>query len=82
MLSEATLLAFYNSDKELVLENDVSEYRQGSVLLQDGKPVAYAIRSLSSAERHYAHVEKEMLSVLFSLSKFHHYTWSRCHCGD
>ena len=77
ILSEAPVLAFYNSDKELVLENDASEYGLGSVLLQDGKPVAYASRSLSSAERHYAQIEKEMLSVLFGLNKFHHYTYGR-----
>ena len=77
MLAEAPVLAFYNSDKELVLENDASEYGLGSVLLQDGKPVAYASRSLSSSERHYAQIEKEMLSVLFGLSKFHHYTYGR-----
>ena len=77
MLAEAPVLAFYNSDKELVLENDASEYGLGSVLLQDGKPVAYASRSLSSAERHYAQIEKEMLSVLFGLCKFHHYTYGR-----
>ena len=75
MLAEAPVLAFYNSDKELVLENDASEYGLGSVLLQDGKPVAHASRSLSSAERHYAQIENEILSVLFGLSKFHHYTY-------
>ena len=60
-----------------MLENDASEYGLGSVLLQDGKPVAYASRSLSSAERRYAQIENEMLSVLFGLSKFHHYTYGR-----
>ena len=75
--AEAPVLAFYNSDKELVLENDASEYGLGSVLLQDGKPVAYASRSLSSVERHYAQIEKEMLSVLFGLRKFHHYKYGR-----
>ena len=68
MLAEVPVLAFYNSDKELVLENDASEYGLGSVLLQDVKPVVYASRSLSSAERRYAQIEKEMLSVLFGLS--------------
>ena len=46
----------------------------GSVLLQDGKPVAYASQPLFSAERRYPQIENEMLSVLFGLSKFHHYT--------
>ena len=77
MLAEAPVLAFYNSDKELVLENDASEYGLWSVLLQNGKPVAYASRSLSLSERHYAMTENEMLSVLFGLNTFHHHTYNR-----
>ena len=42
-----------------------------------GKSVAYTSHSLSCAERHYAQTEKEMLSLLLGLSKFHHYTYGR-----
>ena len=76
VLAEAPVLAFYNSDKELVLENDASEYGLGSVLLQDNKPVAYASRSLSSAERHCAQIEVWFEQVL----PLH--VRPRCHCGD
>ena len=77
ILTDAPVLAFYNSDKELVLENDASKYGLGSVLLQNGKPLLYASRSLPSAERNYAQIEKEMLSVLLSFWKFQHYTCGR-----
>ena len=77
MLSEALVFAFYNSDNELVLENDASKYGLGSVLLQNGNPLVYASRSLPSAERIYAQIEKEMLSVLLSFRKFQHYTCGR-----
>ena len=40
-------------------------------------PLIIASRSMYSHERHYAQVEKEMLSVLFGLCKFHHYTYGR-----
>ena len=79
MLTQAPVLAFYNLSKELVLENDMSNYGLGSGLLQDGigKSVAYTSHSLSCAERHYAQIEKEMLSLLLGLGKLHHYTYRR-----
>jgi len=76
-LTTAPVLQYYNPDRPLFLENDSSEYGIGSVISQDGKPVAYASRSLSDAERRYAQIEKEMLSVVFGLKKFHHYTYGR-----
>ncbi len=77
LVTNTPVLTFYNTNKELVLENDASEYGIGSVLLQEGKPVAYASRSLSDAERRYAQIEKEMLAIAFGLEKFHHYTFGR-----
>ena len=35
--------------------------------MQGVKPVAFASRALSPAERNYAQTEKEMLAVLFGL---------------
>jgi len=77
MITQATVLAFYNPTKDLVIENDACEYGLGSVLLQNGKPIAYASRSLSDAETRYAQIECEMLAVVFGLEKFHHYVYGR-----
>ncbi len=77
MISNTPVLGYYDPQGELTLENDASEYGLGSALMQDGKPVAYASRSLLSAERQYAQIEKEMLAVVYGLEKFHHYTFGR-----
>ena len=74
MLINAPLLAFYDPTKEVRLENDASEYGLGSALFQEGKPVAYASRTLTETEKWYAQIEKEMLTVSFGLEKFHHDT--------
>ena len=50
MLTNATVHAFYNPTKELRLENDASECGLGSALFQEGKPVAYASRTLTETE--------------------------------
>ena len=51
---EAPLLIYFNPDKELVLQVDSSKDGLGAALLQDGKPIVYASRALTSAERHWS----------------------------
>lgn len=77
MITSSPVLAFYDPSGELTLENDASEYGIGSVLMQNGKPVAFSSRTLSSSERNYAQIEKEMLAIVYGLEKFHHYTYGR-----
>jgi transposase InsO family protein len=49
----------------------------GAVLLQNDRPIAYAARSLTSAESNYSIIEKELLAVVFALTRFHFYTAGR-----
>ena len=77
MLINAPALAFYDPKQELRFENDASEYGLGSALFQEGKPVAYAIRTLTETEKRYAQIKKEMLAVSFGMETFHHYTYWR-----
>ncbi|KAJ8049054.1 hypothetical protein HOLleu_01612 [Holothuria leucospilota] len=77
MVHNSPVLAFYDPGQELVLENDASEDGLGSAMLQNGKPVAFASRTLTDTERRYAQIEKEMLAVCCGLKKFHLYTYGR-----
>ena len=45
--------------------------------MQSGQPVAYASRSLSTTEKHYAQIEKEMLAIVYGLNRFERYTMGR-----
>ena len=47
----------------------------GAVLLQDGKPVIYASRTLTETEQRYSNIERELLGVVFALERFHHYVY-------
>ncbi|CAI6370293.1 unnamed protein product [Macrosiphum euphorbiae] len=75
LISEASILNNFDINKPIVLQCDSSQNALGCCLLQDSKPVAFASRSLTSTESNYAQIEKELLSVTFSLSKFHNYIY-------
>lgn len=72
---ESANLTIFDPRKATTIENDASEFGLGSVLLQENRPIAYASRSLSTSERNYAQIEKEMLAIVFGLNKFHHYVY-------
>ena len=54
---------------------DASNSGLGAALLQEGKPVAHASRSLTSAVKNYAVIEKELLAVPFGYERFHQYVY-------
>lgn len=60
-----------------VLRTDASKYALGAVLAQgtgpEERPIEYASRLLSPAERNYTTTEREALGVVWSLGKFRGY---------
>lgn len=76
-ISAETTLAYYNPQKELVLETDASGIGLGATIKQDGRPIAFASKALSDTEKRYATIEKECLAVVFGCKKFHHYIYAR-----
>ena len=64
-------------DKELVLQVDSSNDGLGAALGQDRKPIEPASRSLTTTERRWAQLEKELLLVVFGLDRFDRYKYGR-----
>ena len=70
-------LAYYDRTKPVVIQTGASEFRLGAALLQGGWPIAFASKTLTDVESHYANIERECLSVCFGLEKFHTYIYGR-----
>lgn len=73
----SNILIPYDISKELIVQCDASQNGLGCCLLQNGKPISFASRSLTACERNYSQIEKEMLSIIFACTKFSFYTYGR-----
>ena len=70
------VLRFYNLQEEVTLQCDASQHGLGATMMQNGQPIAYASRALTSAETRYAQIE-ELLAIVFACDHFHAYVFGR-----
>ena len=57
-VANTPVLRYYSLADEVTIQCDASQSGLGTALMQNGQPVAYASRALTSAETRYAQIEK------------------------
>lgn len=70
---ESPTLAYFNVKKTLVIQADASSYALGATIMQSGHPISYASKVLSTSQRNYSQIEKELLAIVFACKKFDQY---------
>ena len=81
-LTQAPILCHYDPSLPIKLACDASPYGVGCVLshvFPDGteRPVAYASKSLTPAEKNYSQLDREALSIVSGIKKFNDYLFGR-----
>ncbi|CAH8462062.1 unnamed protein product, partial [Dicrocoelium dendriticum] len=82
LLISADVLVHYDSRKPTALCCYASPYGTWTVLLHkpsDGsqRPVAYASRTLTAAEKKYSRLDRNAASVIFSINQLHQYLYGQ-----
>ncbi|KAA3674546.1 uncharacterized protein DEA37_0009003 [Paragonimus westermani] len=82
MITSDLHLTHFNPSLPIEVASDASNFGIGAVIsnvFPDGseKSIAHAARSLTPTEKNYSQIEKEALSIIFAVKKFHKMLYGR-----
>ena len=82
MLTNNTVLAHFDPSCPVGISCDASESGVGAVLFHRYKdnserPIANASKTLTDAQKRYPQIQKEALSIIFALKKYHQFLYGR-----
>ena len=70
-------LPYFNPKVETTLQTDASKKGLGAVLIQNGSPVYFASRALSTTEQNYQNLERETLGTIWGMERFHYFLYGK-----
>lgn len=80
-LKSSEVLANFDPEKQLILTCDASDYGISAILShateKGERPIAYASKTLTAAERKYAAIDKEARAIIFGVTKYYDYLYGR-----
>ena len=75
-ISSALVLAYYNPKKQTLLQTDASIKGLGACLLPEEKPVYFASKAFTEAQKGYVAIDIESVAVAWALEKFCHFLYA------
>ena len=76
-ISKNMTLPYFNPRSSTSLQTDASKKGLGAVILQDSRPVMFASRALTGAEKNYQNLERECLAMIWGMEKFHYFLYGK-----
>ncbi|VDI69620.1 Hypothetical predicted protein [Mytilus galloprovincialis] len=77
LITNSPVLRYFNDTKPVKLSVDASQNGLGAVLLQKELPIEYASRALTTSQKNWAQIEKELYAIVFGCERFHQYVYGR-----
>ena len=85
LITSAPILKIFDPNLPTRLKIDASsegvgallEQNHGSLENRQWHPIGYSSRALRDYEKRYAQIEKETLSIVFGVERFHEYSYGR-----
>jgi len=71
------IVQYFNSSEPVEGQGDASASGIGFVLMQNGQPISYSSRALTTSERNYSQIEKELLAQVFGVECNNQYVYGR-----
>ena len=76
-ISKNVTLPYFNPRSATTLQTNASKKGLGAVILQDSRPVMFASRALTRAEKNYQNLERECLVMIWGMEKFHYFLYGK-----
>lgn len=77
MITPDACLKYYDPKSPLTLEVDASQKGLGVALTQEGKPIAFASKTLTECQSRYSNIEREMLAIVHGIERYHTYLYGK-----
>ena len=70
IVAEDAMLHYPDFNKPFDIHTDSSEYQMGAIISQNGRPVAYWSKKLSTAQKKYPKTDQELLAIVECLKQY------------